>query len=116
MLLRLSKWEGRLFVNCIAIAIGVGAFVAAVFVSRGFQAFNKWVPGTWRRRFGKSELNRAFGVFAGSYFVLFGARIADVWASCHILGGDLRMALSSIEFFVVVATTLLVSGHIIYGK
>lgn len=93
-----------------------GAFVAAVFVSRRFQAFNKWTPRTWRKRFGDSELKRAAGVFAGSYFVLFGARMADGCASGHILSGDLQMAVSSIEFFVVVAISLLVSGRIIYGK
>jgi uncharacterized membrane protein YedE/YeeE len=94
----------------------LGAFVAAVFVSRRFQAFNKWTPRTWRKRFGDSELKRAVGVFAGSYFVLFGARMADGCASGHILSGDLQMAVSSIEFFVVVAISLLVSGRIIYGK
>jgi uncharacterized membrane protein YedE/YeeE len=93
-----------------------GAFIASVFVSRRFQAFNRWVPRTWKRRFGDNELKRAAGVFSGSFFVLFGARMADGCASGHILSGDLQMAVSSIEFFVVVAISLLVTGRLLYRK
>jgi len=37
-------------------------------------------------------------------------------ASGHILSGDLQMALSSIEFFVIVAISLLITGKLLYGK
>ncbi len=93
-----------------------GAFIAAIFVSRRFHAFNKWVPSTWRDRFGPNELKRAIGVFLGSYLVLFGARMAGGCASGHILSGDLQMALSSIEFFAAVAASLLITGRLLYGS
>ena len=94
----------------------LGAFLVSIFVSRRFQAFNYWVPRTWKKRFGPNELKRAIGVFSGSFLVLFGARMADGCASGHILSGDLQMAASSIEFFVVVAISLLIVGRILYGK
>ncbi|MGC9190617.1 MAG: YeeE/YedE thiosulfate transporter family protein [Candidatus Micrarchaeia archaeon] len=94
----------------------LGAFIAAIFVTRRFQSFNKWTPSTWRLRFGDSEIKRAVGVFIGSYLVLFGARMAGGCASGHILSGSLQMALSSIEFFAIVAISLLVTGKILYGK
>jgi len=92
-----------------------GAFLAAVFVSRRFQAFNRWIPSTWQARFGASELTRDIGVFIGSYLVLFGARMAGGCASGHILSGDLQMALSSIEFFAIVTASLLITGRLLYG-
>ncbi len=94
----------------------LGAFIVSIFVSRRFQAFNRWVPKTWKKRFGDSEIKRALGVFGGSFMVLFGARMADGCASGHILSGDLQMAVSSIEFFVFVAISLLVAGWFIYSR
>jgi uncharacterized membrane protein YedE/YeeE len=93
----------------------LGSFLAAIFVSRRFQAFNAWIPKTWQKRFGSSELKRDVGVFLGSYLVLFGARMAGGCASGHILSGDLQMALSSIEFFAFVAFSLLITGRLLYG-
>lgn len=91
-----------------------GAFLFSVFVTRRFQAFNKVVPPSWIKRFGGSEIKRAFGAFIGSFMVLLGARMADGCASGHILSGDLQMAVSSLEFFVIVVIFLLVAAHIIY--
>lgn len=93
-----------------------GAFLASIFISRRFQAFNRWIPRTWKRRFGDNELKRAAGVFGGSYMVLLGARMADGCASGHILSGDLQMAVSSIEFAVIVIITLLVTGRVLYVR
>jgi hypothetical protein len=42
--------------------------------------------------------------------------MADGCASGHILSGDLQMAVSSIEFFVFVAISLLVAGWFIYSR
>jgi uncharacterized membrane protein YedE/YeeE len=94
----------------------LGAFLSAVFVTRRFQAFNKWMPKTWVIRFGDSEIKRAFGAFIGTYLVLFGARMAGGCASGHILSGDLQMAVSSIEFFIAVMVSMLISGKLLYGR
>jgi len=94
----------------------LGAFIAAVFVSRRFQAFNKWIPRTWKKRYGGSEIKRAVAVFGGSFMVLFGARMADGCASGHILSGDLQMAVSSIEFFIFVVISLLATGWFVYKR
>ncbi len=94
----------------------LGAFLAAIFISRRFHSFNKWIPRTWKERFGDSEIKRATGVFLGTYLVLFGARMADGCASGHILSGDLQMAVSSIEFFMFVFASLLITGRLLYGK
>lgn len=94
----------------------LGAFLSAVFVTRRFQAFNKWMPKTWVIRFGDSEIKRAFGAFIGTYLVLFGARMAGGCASGHILSGDLQMAVSSIEFFLAVMVSMLISGKLLYGR
>jgi uncharacterized membrane protein YedE/YeeE len=91
-----------------------GAFLFSVFVTRRFQAFNKVIPPSWESRFGGSEIKRAGGAFSGAFMMLLGARMADGCASGHILSGDLQMAVSSLEFFVIVIIFLLVAVHLIY--
>ena len=91
-----------------------GAFLFSVFVTRRFQAFNKVLPPSWVSRFGNSEIKRAGGAFGGSFMMLLGARMADGCASGHILSGDLQMAVSSLEFFVIVIIFLLIAVHLIY--
>ncbi len=91
-----------------------GAFLFSVFVTRRFQAFNKVIPPSWVSRFGNSEIKRAGGAFGGSFMMLLGARMADGCASGHILSGDLQMAVSSLEFFVIVIIFLLLAVHLIY--
>ena len=91
-----------------------GAFLFSVFVTRRFQAFNKVIPPSWESRFGNSEIKRAGGAFSGAFMMLLGARMADGCASGHILSGDLQMAVSSLEFFVIVMIFLLVAVHLIY--
>ena len=91
-----------------------GAFLFSVFVTRRFQAFNKVIPPSWASRFGNSEIKRAGGAFSGAFMMLLGARMADGCASGHILSGDLQMAVSSLEFFVIVMIFLLVAVHLIY--
>lgn len=94
----------------------LGAFIGAIFVTRRFQAFNKWMPQTWKLRFGGSEIKRAAGTFFGSFLVLFGARMADGCASGHILSGGIQMAWSSIEFFAFVTASLLLTGRLVYSS
>ena len=91
-----------------------GAFLFSVFVTRRFQAFNKVIPPSWASRFGNSEIKRAGGAFSGAFMMLLGARMADGCASGHILSGDLQMAVSSLEFFVIVIIFLLIAVHLIY--
>ena len=91
-----------------------GAFLFSVFVTRRFQSFNKVIPPSWASRFGGSEIKRAGGAFSGAFMMLLGARMADGCASGHILSGDLQMAVSSLEFFVIVMIFLLIAVHLIY--
>ncbi len=93
-----------------------GAFLFSVFVTRRFQAFNKVIPPSWAKRFGGSEVKRAGGAFFGAFMMLLGARMADGCASGHILSGDLQMAVSSLEFFIIVMIFLLVAVRIIYKR
>ncbi|WP_297216026.1 YeeE/YedE family protein [Thermoplasma sp.] len=93
-----------------------GAFLASVFFTRRFQAFNNVIPPSWKARFGNSQIKRAAGAFSGAYLMLLGARMADGCASGHILSGDLQMAVSSLEFFIFVVIFLLLVAHIIYRR
>lgn len=93
-----------------------GAFLASVFLTRRFQSFNNVIPPSWRERFGNSQIKRSVGVFFGAYLMLLGARMADGCASGHILSGDLQMAVSSVEFFVFVMISLLLTAFLIYKR
>ncbi|MEM0139793.1 MAG: YeeE/YedE thiosulfate transporter family protein [Ferroplasma sp.] len=93
-----------------------GAFLASIFFTRRFQSFNSVIPPSWKARFGNSQIKRAGGAFTGAYLMLLGARMADGCASGHILSGDLQMAVSSLEFFVVVMIFLLLTAYVIYHK
>ncbi|MHB1566006.1 MAG: YeeE/YedE thiosulfate transporter family protein [Acidiferrobacter sp.] len=94
----------------------LGAFFSAVLITKRFTAFRKVVPPSWRNRFGNEDWKRAIGVFAGSYLMLFGARMADGCASGHILSGVVQMAASGIYFGVVVMITGVIAAKIIYGN
>ena len=85
-------------------------------VTRRFQSFNNVIPPSWEKRFGNSQIKRAAGSFSGAFLMLLGARMADGCASGHILSGDLQMAVSSLEFFIIVMISLLIVAHIIYRK
>ncbi len=91
-----------------------GAFLASIFFTRRFQSFNNVIPPSWEKRFGNSQIKRAAGSFSGAFLMLLGARMADGCASGHILSGDLQMAVSSLEFFIIVMISLLIVAHIIY--
>ena len=93
-----------------------GAFLASIFFTRRFQSFNNVIPPSWEKRFGNSQIKRAAGSFSGAFLMLLGARMADGCASGHILSGDLQMAVSSLEFFIIVMISLLIVAHIIYRK
>jgi uncharacterized protein len=94
----------------------LGAFFAAVLISKRFVAFRKVIPPSWRNRFGDAEWKRALALFAGGYLMLFGARMADGCASGHILSGTLQMAASGVFFGVVVIVTAVVAARFIYGN
>jgi uncharacterized membrane protein YedE/YeeE len=93
-----------------------GAFLASIFFTRRFQSFNNVIPPSWETRFGNSQIKRAGGAFTGGFMMLLGARMADGCASGHILSGDLQMAVSSLEFFIVVIIFLLIAARLIYKK
>ncbi|AGO60262.1 YeeE/YedE thiosulfate transporter family protein [Ferroplasma acidarmanus] len=93
-----------------------GAFLASIFFTRRFQSFNSVIPPSWETRFGNSQIKRAGGAFTGGFMMLLGARMADGCASGHILSGDLQMAVSSLEFFIVVIIFLLIAARLIYKK
>ncbi|WP_236940556.1 YeeE/YedE thiosulfate transporter family protein [Ferroplasma acidiphilum] len=93
-----------------------GAFLASIFFTRRFQSFNSVIPPSWETRFGNSQIKRAGGAFTGGFMMLLGARMADGCASGHILSGDLQMAVSSLEFFIVVIIFLLIAARLIYRK
>lgn len=94
----------------------LGGFLASIFFTRRFQAFNNVIPPTWKARFGNSQIKRAAGAFTGAYLMLLGARMAGGCASGHILSGDLQMAVSSLEFFVFVMIFLLLVARLIYTR
>lgn len=94
----------------------LGAFFAAVLISKRFTAFRKVIPPSWRERFGNDESKRAVGLFAGGYLMMFGARMADGCASGHILSGAIQMAASGLFFGVVVIVASVVVARIIYGN
>ncbi|HEY1656299.1 MAG TPA: YeeE/YedE thiosulfate transporter family protein [Candidatus Tumulicola sp.] len=94
----------------------LGAFFAAVLISKRFTAFRSVIPPSWRNRFGNDQWRRALGLFAGGYLMLFGARMADGCASGHILSGIVQMAASGIYFGVVVIVTSVIAARVIYGN
>jgi len=93
-----------------------GAFLASVFLTRRFQAFNNVIPPSWKARFGNSQIKRAAGAFSGLYLTVLGGQIAGGCASGHILSGDIEMSVASLEFFIIVMITLLLVSRIIYGR
>ena len=94
----------------------LGAFFAAVLISKRFTAFRKVIPPSWRNRFGNEEWKRTLGVFVGGYLMLFGARMADGCASGHILSGIIQMSASGIYFAVMVIIASVITAKLIYGS
>jgi len=94
----------------------LGALFSAVIFTKRFTAFRKVVPPSWRNRFGNTEWKRAIGVFAGSYLMLFGARMADGCASGHILSGVVQMAASGLFFGAAVMISGVITAKIVYGN
>lgn len=73
--------------------IFLGALAAAV-TGRAFE----WegVPPLWQKRFGPSEMKRAFGGFLGGVVAMFGARLADGCPSGHGLSGVMQLSVSGL--------------------
>ncbi|WP_051005455.1 YeeE/YedE thiosulfate transporter family protein [Sulfobacillus thermosulfidooxidans] len=93
-----------------------GAFIAALFISRRFNAFRPVIPPSWRNRFGTNPVTRATGAFVGSFLVLFGARMADGCASGHILSGGVQMAVSAWIFTIAVLIAMIITAKWVYGN
>lgn len=94
----------------------MGAFFAAVFLTRRFTAFRNIIPPSWAERFGTNTAKRFLGSFGGAYLMLFGARMAGGCASGHILSGDLEMALSGLLFTAAVFASMVITAHFVYSK
>ncbi len=94
----------------------MGAFFAAVFLTRRYTSFRNIIPPSWAERFGNNQAVRFLGSFGGAYLMLFGARMAGGCASGHILSGGIQMALSGWEFAIAVFASMLIVGRIYYRK
>lgn len=94
----------------------LGSFLAAIFLSRRFNAFRPVIPPSWRNRFGTSPFKRVAGSFGGSFLVLFGARMADGCASGHILSGGVQMAVSAWVFTAAVIIAMLLVARWVYAN
>jgi uncharacterized membrane protein YedE/YeeE len=94
----------------------MGAFFAAVFLTRRFTAFRNIIPPSWAERFGTNTAKRFLGSFGGAYLMLFGARMAGGCASGHILSGGLEMSLSGLLFAAAVFASMLITAHFVYSK
>ncbi len=73
------------------LGIALGAFLAAR-VSGDFRV--RFVPDSWRERFGGSAALRAVAAFLGGAVAMFGARLADGCPSGHGLAGLSQLAVS----------------------
>ena len=91
-----------------------GAMLSSVFISRRFTAFRPVVPPSWRGRFGASGGRRAAGCFAGSFLVLFGARMAGGCTSGHTLSGGIQLSLSAWLFTAAMLAALLLTARLVY--
>jgi len=59
---------------------------------------NGMIPAAWYDRYGDSRLKRFFGVFAGGFLVLVGARLAGGCTSGHMMSGMMQTSLSGYLF------------------
>jgi len=92
-----------------------GGLISAVFISRRFNAFRPVVPPSWRNRFGPSPAKRAMGSFAGSFLVLFGARMAGGCTSGHTLSGGVQLSLSAWLFTGTMLIAMFVTARLVYA-
>jgi uncharacterized protein len=99
------------------VVVGVlfGSLFSALFVSRRFNAFRSVVPPSWRNRFGPSRAKRAAACFAGSFLVLFGARMAGGCTSGHTLSGGVQLSVSAWLFTAALLGGMVLTARLVYG-
>lgn len=96
------------------VGVMFGALVASVLITGRFTAFRPVLPPSWRNRFGPSAGKRAVACFAGSFLVLFGARMAGGCTSGHTLSGGVQLALSAWLFTAAMLATFFTVGRLVY--
>ncbi|KMO78324.1 YeeE/YedE thiosulfate transporter family protein [Mycolicibacterium chlorophenolicum] len=99
-----------------AAGVLVGALVSASLISGRFTAFRPVLPPSWRNRFGPSRAKRAVGCFAGSFLVLFGARMAGGCTSGHTLSGGIQLSVSAWVFTAAMVAGMVVTARLLYGR
>lgn len=74
-----------------------GIFLGALAAALAGGAF-EWegVPPAWQKRFGPSEMKRAFGGFLGGVAAMFGAGLADGGPGGHGLSGIMQLSVSGL--------------------
>ena len=72
------------------------------------------VPGVWRARFGSSVARRFVFAFLGGAVLMYGARLAGGCTSGNSISGGLQLALSSWVFTMVMFTTAVAAGLLLF--
>lgn len=100
----------------VVLGVLLGSIFSAVFITGRFNAFRSVVPPSWRNRFGPSRARRAAACFAGSFFVIFGARMAGGCTSGHTLSGGIQLAVSAWLFTAALLFGMLLTARFVYGR
>lgn len=103
-------WEPLLVLGVL-----VGSLFSALFITGRFNAFRPVVPPSWRNRFGPGRTKRAVACFVGSFFVIFGARMAGGCTSGHTLSGGIQLSVSAWLFTVALLGGMLLTARWVYG-
>lgn len=99
----------------VVLGVLLGSLFSALFITGRFNAFRPVVPPSWRNRFGTSRARRAAACFAGSFFVIFGARMAGGCTSGHTLSGGIQLAVSAWLFTAALLGGMLLTARLVYG-
>ncbi|MGW4097295.1 YeeE/YedE thiosulfate transporter family protein [Mycobacterium sp. NPDC004974] len=99
----------------VVLGVLLGSLFSALFITGRFNAFRPVVPPSWRNRFGPSRARRAAACFAGSFFVIFGARMAGGCTSGHTLSGGIQLAVSAWLFTAALLGGMLLTARFVYG-
>ncbi|MBP2450535.1 YeeE/YedE thiosulfate transporter family protein [Mycolicibacterium lutetiense] len=99
----------------VVLGVLLGSLFSALFITGRFNAFRPVVPPSWRNRFGPSRARRALACFVGSFFVIFGARMAGGCTSGHTLSGGIQLAVSAWLFTAALLGGMLLTARLLYG-
>lgn len=99
----------------VVLGVLLGSLFSALFITGRFNAFRPVVPPSWRNRFGPGRARRAAACFAGSFFVIFGARMAGGCTSGHTLSGGIQLAVSAWLFTAALLVGMLLTARVVYG-